>query len=187
MKIPFNNYKSFWKIALINHNETIKCCNEKNKINITNQIDEIDSICIQNAKIEKHAMISIVFSIMTLESFINNYAIENFSNSYFKNYLDNLNLKSKILLIPKLVKNNQIDTNSESFCLLNKTLKIRDRLVHDKTKYIDVSKPFDYEWLTEKESKTAIDAVIKIVSDLKKIDSNIDIDWINNVNDDEHI
>lgn len=183
MEVEFTNYKIFWEIAIKNHNKVIKYAKEKNEITKTTKLtnNTIDFICMQNAKIEKYAIITIVFSIMTLESFINNYATKHYSITYFKNYLDNLNLKSKILLIPKLISNEQIDTGSEAFCLFIKTLKLRDKLVHDKTKKIDVSKPFDYEWVAEEESKNAIESVIKIVKDLHDIDSNIDKDWINDV------
>lgn len=185
----FSRYKSFWKIAIINHSQTTKCCMKLDKIKDQEELnkkEEIDYICIQSAEIQRCSMITVVFCIMTLESFINEYAIVNLSKSYFKNYLDKLDLKAKWIIIPKLITGNQIDTGSEAFELFLKTLKIRHKIVHDKTKIINVSKPFEYDWIFEEDAEISINAVKEMFAELKKIDPEVDIEWLESVKEDPY-
>ncbi len=146
------------------------------KHNITD--DDVDFISEKNDAIQRYAMTTIVFSIMSIESFINNYGIENFSRSYFDNYLDKLDIKSKWVIYPRLVTGKQIDTDSQAFELLGKITALRNRLVHDKARKKAVSKLTDSDWITELDAKDSIDAVQKLVKELVKLDKNIDGEWV---------
>ena len=186
--VKFSNYKTFWKIAITNYLNTVHCCKRRDQIKNVEEFtrDVIDYICIQNAEIQRCSMITVVFCIMTLESYINEYAIINYSKSYFKNYLDKLDLKTKWIIIPKLVTGNQINTDSEAFELFLKALKIRHRLVHDKTKIINIGEPFEYNWITENEAEMSINAVKKMFIELKKLDQEVDISWLESVEEDPY-
>lgn len=185
----FSRYKSFWKIALINYSNAINCCKKRDKIKNQGNLSRIirsDYMAIEGAKIQKCSMITVVFCIMTLESFINEYAIINYSKSYFKNYLDKLDLKTKWIIIPKLINGSQINTNSDAFKLFLKALKIRHKLVHDKTKIINIWKPFEYDWIFEEDAEISINAVKKMLNELKKLDKEIDINWLEEVKEDPY-
>lgn len=186
--VLFSKYKSFWKTAITNYFNAIHCFKSKNQVKKKGELarEAIDYLCLQEAEIQRYSMINIVFCIMTLESYINEYAITKFSKSYFKNYLDRLDIKTKWIIIPKLLTGNQINTNSEAFELFLKALKVRHRLVHDKTKIINVEKTFEYDWITEDEAEISINAVKEMFAELKKIDPEVDIEWLESVKEDPY-
>ena len=163
--VDLSNHRTFFSIAINNFSQLKILITERNsrakKHNISD--DDIDFICEKNDAIRRYAMKTIVFSIMSIESFINNYGIENFSRSYFDNYLDKLDIKSKWVIYPRLVTGKQIDTDSQAFELLGKTIALRNRLVHDKARKKAVSKITDSDWITELDAKDSIDTVRKLV------------------------
>jgi hypothetical protein len=132
----------------------------------------------KNRAIERHAMLVVIFSALTLEAFINHYAIENFSESYLKNYLDKLDPVSKWVVIPKLVLGRALDTGGRSFELLQRLFLLRNKLVHYKTRIV----PFD-ELRTKVlvggiEAEEAIQAVWDVIGDLSNLDSNQTTEWL---------
>lgn len=98
-------------------------------------------------------MITVVFSAMTTESYINEYAIENFSRSFFDRYLDKLDVKSKWVVYPKLVTGKEIDRESQAFESLGKLMALRNRLVHDKTRRKRTCELAESDWVTEQEAE----------------------------------
>ena len=183
--VDLSNYRTFFSIAINNFSQLKILITERNsrakKHNISD--DDIDFICEKNDAIQRYAMKTVVFSIMSIESFINNYGIENFSRSYFDNYLDKLDIKSKWVIYPRLVTGKQIDTDSQAFELLGKTIALRNRLVHDKARKKPVSKITDSDWITELDAKDSIDTVRKLVKELANLDKNIDEEWLNDISD----
>jgi len=129
-------------------------------------------------------MVTVVFSAMTIESYINEYGIDNFSSSYFNNYLDKLDIKSKWVTYPKLVTGKQIDTNSQTFELLGKLIALRNRLVHDRTRKKRICDLNESNWVTESEAKEAVNTVRKLVNELSKLDTNIETDWLDEAESD---
>lgn len=83
---------------------------------------------------EKSHVIVVVFATMCLEAFIYDYAASNFSDTFVKNYIDKLDLKSKWIIVPQLVTRKAFDTNSKAYALLTKLVKYRNKLVHTKSK-----------------------------------------------------
>ena len=77
--------------------------------------------------------IVIVNSAMCLEALINDYCILGKSSSYFKNYIDRLDTTTKWLVIPKLITNKEISTDSQAFELIKKLFALRNNLVHPKS------------------------------------------------------
>lgn len=138
----------------------------------------VNKICKINEDIQNHAIIAVIFSALTLEAFINNYGISLFSLSYFDNYLDKLDFVSKWLILPKLVVNKELNTSHQPFQLLNELYSLRNKLVHSKTykrKLCDIE---DKDWIMEKDAIKAIETVILLTKELKKLDKNIDITWL---------
>jgi len=115
---------------------------------------------------------------MCLESYINCYGIINSSKSYFENYLDKLDLKSKWIIIPKIVTGKKIKTDSIVFGKMIELIKLRNRLVHDKQKIKKITEIKDSDWLTEGDARKAIETVKELIIEFNKIDKSIDIGWI---------
>ena len=143
----------------------------------------------------------IIFCALTLEAFINYYGIKSFSKNYFTKYLDNLTTIQKWIIIPKLKKNKSIDTGKRPFELLGELFKRRNTLVHYKPKTYEPIDLSGIEKLTSREktkfynelldtkfykramidSENAINAVRLIIAELKEIDSELEIDWFNQI------
>jgi len=81
----------------------------------------VDSV----AGIEECSITAIVFSVMTLEAFINDYAIRASSINYLENYLDKLDLSSKFILFPRLFTGTGISTDGQALELLKKRVLMR--------------------------------------------------------------
>ena len=80
--IEVNFYKSFLGIALRNFTNLKILIQKRKQINAKTDRD-IDDVCILNSEIQRRTMIIVLFCHMTLESFINCYALGNYSNKYF--------------------------------------------------------------------------------------------------------
>jgi mevalonate kinase len=80
---------------------------------------------------------------MCLESFIYDYAAHNLSDIYVKKYLDKLGLKSKWLIIPRLVTGKDFPTDSKAFQGLQKLIEERNKLVHYKSRPEPSDEEFD--------------------------------------------
>lgn len=183
--VILNNFKTFFGIATRNYSKTKDLCKERDSTRIIKD-EDVDFACLKNAEIQRKAMITVIFSHMTLESYINFYGIENFSRSHFKNYLDKLDIKSKWVIIPELVTGKQINTESEAFRFLGELISLRNRLVHEKTRHKRISELKESDWVTEAEATQALDTVRGMLQELKKVDSKIDIDWICEVEHDPY-
>lgn len=185
-EVTFRYYRTFYSISFKNYQKIIKECKRRYKIKGRTDFD-IDIICECNAKIERLSIITVVFSCMCIESYINCYGVLNFSKSYFNNYLDKLDLKSKWVVIPKLVTGNQIDTGSNVFEKLKNVITLRNKLVHDKPKVKKITNVRDTDWIREEDAKVAIDTVKELIIELSKIDHKIDTSWIKETEKDSYI
>jgi hypothetical protein len=186
MVISLSNYKTFFSIAtrslsqvkILTHERDLRAKKSGKTGN------DVDFICEKNAEIQRSAMVTVVFSVATIESYINEYGIKNFSSSYFDNYLDKLDIKSKWVIYPKLVTGKQIDAGSQTFESLGKLISLRNRLVHDRTRKKRICDLDGSDWVTELEAEEAVNTVRKLVKELAKLDTNIEIDWLNEAESD---
>ena len=154
-----------------------KLCKEKETIK-TNTDNDIDKICLFNAEIQRQSITSILFCTMTLEAFINNYGATKLTKSYFDNYLDKLELKSKWIVIPKLVTGRQINTDTKAYNYLTNLISLRNKLVHTKLLGDSSSEIKSDNWLWETDTFDALECVKLMISELNKIDNEVDINWI---------
>lgn len=177
LKITFEYYSYYYEIAQKNYFDILNLCENKKKIDATTD-ESIVCICEENRKIELLAINTIIFSCMCLESFINSYAISRFSRQYFDNYLDKLDMKSKWVIIPMLVKGIQIQTDDKCFTKFKELIAKRNRLVHDKTKVRNVNNILASDFLTEEDAEDAVFAVKQMVVLLKNIDINVEDNWL---------
>lgn len=81
-----------------------------------------------------YANIIIVFSAMCLESLINDYCVINKSATYFKKHIDRLDTPTKWLIVPKLITNKEISTDSQAFQMIKELFTLRNNLVHPKSR-----------------------------------------------------
>ena len=121
--------------------------------------------------------IAIIFSAMCLEAIINHYAISRSSKSYFENYLDKLEVKSKWIIFPKLFSDAEFNRDSQAFQLLDKVITLRNNLVHYKSHIIEYTFAMSNNIKDEENKfvvnvKDSIKAMICVIDELKRIDPN---------------
>jgi len=177
-EMTFTNHETFFAIAY-RHNETVNYLVDQRNARKVKDDRDIDFHCAKNAEIQRAAMVSIIFSALTLEAFINNYGIERFSRSYFDNHLDKLPAVSKWIVIPRLITGKEIELDTQPFEQLKRLFKRRDRLVHYKTRKKKMSEIYEEDvWVTEEQSAEAVQTVVSIVEELSRIDKTVSTDWL---------
>jgi len=131
---------------------------------------------------QKHQASAIIFGAMCLEAFIYDYAAHNFSDTYVKKYLDKLDLKTKWLIIPKLVTGKDFPTESQAFQGLQKLIEERNKLVHYKSQPEKSVEEIEerLKKIKEKIDKgqqnipivSPYDTVVEVLTELKRLDCN---------------
>lgn len=183
-KIEWTNHRDYFKIALDHYRNINKLKKEhddiqkrlKHKKCISDQ--EIDLLAEKNNAIGQHTLVVIIFSALSLEAYINDYAINRLSKNYLINYLDRLNLLSKWILIPRIAMGKQLDPGSKSIQDLSWLITLRNKLVHYKSRKIKIREIKKSDFLWEYDAKKAIQTVRNLISELKKIDKKVCIDWL---------
>ena len=89
-------------------------------------------------KFENHCIITIIFSALAVEGYINYYATNNFSDNFIKQHIEKLDLLSKWVLLPQLVTSNKFPRDGEAFQSLKQLIKDRNYLVHNKTARLEI-------------------------------------------------
>lgn len=84
-------------------------------------------------ELEKKKSITITFSAMAIESFLNDYAAACIGDLNYYNCYDSLNLQNKFQLIVELIMKKPFQKNCEPYGLLGKLIKNRNNLVHNKS------------------------------------------------------
>jgi|GEM_PF-5809040 len=194
---------SCWKIAVENYAEVIKQAAKERELRarvfkaIDNDVNKLsgflqtkDGQALLNESVEcagrlqSLSNIAIVFSLMTLESYITSYAVMKLhSKAYYVDYLDHLKLSAKWVIIPRLAVNKQISTSSRGFIYFRNLLSYRNEIIHEKPVDMD-SESYIKKVLSktapnpETQPRTAIEAVKEMLKELKKVDHDVDIDWI---------
>jgi len=119
--------------------------------------------------------ITIIFAAMCLEAIINHYAIALSSKKYLVNYLDKLDLKSKWIIIPKLLSNIDFNRDSQAFEVLDAVLTLRNDLVHYKSRVVKYTFEEKDNISIEEDKlvsgvKNSIKAMICVIEELHRID-----------------
>lgn len=78
-------------------------------------------------------VISIVFSAMAIEAFVNNYGAVCLGDDFFYENFDRLSVISKMQLISKFLFHENFDKSKEYYYCLKNTFSERDKFVHSKT------------------------------------------------------
>lgn len=87
----------------------------------------------QRMKLENYLLVSVVFSAMAIESFINDYAAACMGDEEFYNNFDRLSPLSKVQLIAKFIFCKDLDKSKECYSCLKFLFKKRDGYVHNKS------------------------------------------------------
>jgi len=82
----------------------------------------------------RSVMISIVFSAMAIEAFVNDYGAACTSDDFFYDNFERLSTLGKLQLIAKLLLHTEIDKSTALYSHLKVIFGARDKLVHSKTR-----------------------------------------------------
>ncbi len=178
MQIMFSNHSTFYAIAFDHYRRVHHLVKERAKVEVNTDRD-VDRVTAINAAIQRSSMVTVIFSALTLEAFINQYAIEAISRNYFDEHLDKLSTPSKWFVIPQLTARRQMDRNGHSYGQLKGLFKLRHRLVHYKARRKKISELREEEdWITERHAEDAIRAVESAVKELGEIDPKVSSSWL---------
>ena len=143
--------------------------------------------------INKNVTICIVFSEMCLESFFNDYAAACLGDNDFYNNFDKLSAENKFALISKFILKTEVDKNKGYYNKLKYLIKIRNRLVHNKSKDFskqlknspvisfegakdfDVDQKVEFPFLKDEllKAKNSVMAIFEILDFFDERDSNV--------------
>lgn len=105
-----------------------------------------DSLIEYNS-MNKNMVSTIIFSVMTIESFLNDYAAACLGDSDFYDNFDKLSIISKFQLIARFILKSEIDKSESYYFYLKELIRERDKLIHNK------SKKYRFQGYTEEEYK----------------------------------
>jgi hypothetical protein len=183
MEVEFNYYEDFFHIAIDTYKEIIKLEKEHSELQeVLSELrksseDLTDKLAEKNDRIGRLALIVVIFCATSLEAYINHYAISHLSKNYVKTYLDKLDLLSKWVVIPRITTGTQLDAGSSALQDLSWLITLRNKLVHYKSRKIDIDNIKKTDFLWGDDAKRAIETVKNLAQELKKIEDDIDIDW----------
>ncbi len=183
MKAEFTYYEDFFHVAIDSFNEIIKLEKEHKELQSSlsdsakASNDLTDKLAEKNDRIGCLALIVVIFCATSLEAYINDYAISHLSKNYLKSYLDKLDLFSKWIVIPRIIKGAQLDAGSRPLQDLSWLITLRNKIVHYKSRKIEIKDIKETDFLWGDDAKRAIETVKNLVKELKKVDDDIYIDW----------
>lgn len=183
MKVEFTYYEEFFHVAIDTYKKIEKSEKELNELQVnTSEQDKssddfADKVAEKNDRIGRLALVVVVFCATSLEAFINHYAISHLSKNYLKTYLDKLDLLSKWIVIPRITTGTQLDAGVKAFQDLSWLISLRNKLVHYKTRKVNIEELKDTDFLWLEDAKRAIETVKNVAQELEKIDNNINIEW----------
>ena len=118
---------------------------------------------------DEYAFLTIITASFWIESFIYDFGAKNLGDTYTKNYLSKLDVKSKWVVIPKLVLSEELDRGTHEFKVLCNIIKIRNKFAHFKSRKI---KPIDKDYKLlldfEKEIFETAKEAFKVIEYFKK-------------------
>lgn len=183
METEFTYYEDFFHVAMDTYKEIAKLEKELNQLQVNTSKSEkssddfVDKVAEKNDRIGRLALIVVIFCTTSLEAYINHYAISNLSKNYLKTHLDKLDLLSKWVVIPRIITGTQLDTGSKALQELSWLITLRNKLVHYKSRKIEITDIKETDFLWGNDAKRAIEAVKNLAQELKKIDADIYVEW----------
>jgi hypothetical protein len=186
MKVELSYYKDFFHVAIDTYKEIVKLEKELKELRENESKskkssgDFVDKLAEKYDRIGRLVLIVIIFCATSLEAYINHYAISRLSRNYLKTYLDKLDLFSKWIIIPRIITGTQLNAGSKALQELSWLVTLRNKLVHYKSRKVQISDLKETDFLWRDDAKRAIETVKNLARELKKIDNAIDIGWTTN-------
>ena len=115
--------------------------------------------CEEN-ELDKHVLKTIVFSAMTIESFLNNYVATCIGDSEFRENFEKLTPLSKLQLIVKFIFRCEYDSSKSYHSYMKRLFYLRNDYVHNKSSSLNISHE---EW-----SKMVSEVISETVSEYFK-------------------
>ena len=122
-----------------------------------------------HSSVTKQSKICIVFSAMAIEAFINEYAVNKLSKKFFKSHLDRMSLLTKLILVPRLAKDTELEKDGQLYEDCKWLIDYQNYLVHFHAKTEELSQ-IDPETFTDqkyfvdlKHAKRAVRAADQLV------------------------
>jgi hypothetical protein len=159
---------------------------EKNALSGTDDKDKEFEILHLEGEANKCFTLVIVFSAIAVEAYIYDYASRNLSDTYVKNYLDKLDPVSKWGIIPRLITGKELPRDHRWFEILNKLIKQRNSIVHEKSssppvKFDDAREYFkkahQHTAMIYETAGEAIELLDLLITEMKSFDPS-EIGWI---------
>lgn len=182
LSATFANHETYFAIAKDNLSKAVELEQERNAKTTGQGItdNDVDWICEKNAQIERVAIVSVVFSALTAEAFINHYAVVKLSKSYLEKYLDKLDPVAKWIVIPRMITGKSIDPGSLPIQRLGSLVTLRNKLVHYKTRTKIISQIKDSDWVSVNDARNGVETIRGLIEALKDIDDSVETEWIGN-------
>lgn len=161
-----NEINTYAKIAMENRNLARI---QQQKAKDANSVSEHVELILQG---RQNAIVTIIFSAFTLEAYINNYA----ARKGLKKHLESLSFINKWIEIPKLATGKEFSKNHPCFQCLEELKKLRNELVHPKSKALqlenqaDVKKVGDDVYSLISNAEKAVETIFVVVRYLTEID-----------------
>ena len=131
------------------------------------------------AELDEAVLSTIVFSALTVEAYIYDYGARNLGDKFTKDYLDKLDVVSKWIVVPKLITGKQIPKDGQAYCLLKNLIKVRNNIVHNKSKDIlnmSANQMFEEQQKIKKivndTAKQATKTLMELAKEIETIDPN---------------
>ena len=174
----------FYRSTSKRNHQKIKVINEKldELIHLPNKFllgDDYDGFYTEyhNQK-DTHLMTFIVFQAMAIEAFLNEYIYLRLGKLYFES-LDKLSPADKLLVACKMITGKDFSKESHAYCLLVKTIKHRNELVHFKSE-----KKHYFDSISEQDINDISITYDKIVEELNSLDTSFDPKYLKPIEDD---
>jgi hypothetical protein len=130
---------------------------------------------------EQAAVIVITFAGMCLEAFFYDYAATHLGDTYAKEHLDKLDLKSKLLIVPRLVCGKEVDKSAHVYQKVQQLVTDRNYLIHFKSKGFEVSEMHEASEFHDEMNErfrnamtNGIEAIELVMKELDKLHSRPD-------------
>lgn len=129
LRLEYNSYEKIKNLLEVSENEEL--LSEEYKC--IKKLDRYES------EIEKLSISIIIFSALTLESYIYDYGARKLGDNFMKNHLDKLDPISKVVIIVELVTKKKFPKEKRVYELIKNLNKSRNSLVHYKSSNKDLN------------------------------------------------
>lgn len=165
-----NNVNTFSKIASENLERSLLF---REKARRTKLASEHVTFIMQS---REYAIVAIIFSALTLESYINEYAARKKGVTYFNKHLEKIDFLNKWIVIPELCTGKSFPKNKQCYENLDKLKTMRNNLVHSKPKPIQINNHEAFNKLGKevyeiiRNAELAIKTISMVINCLTEID-----------------